>query len=60
MSMEEKFQALRDIIDNIGVDVEKCSQKNNRAAGQRVRKAMLDIKLLASDIRKQILESRKI
>lgn len=57
--MEAKYQQLKSIIENISVDVEKLS-KNNKSAGIRVRKAMLDIKNLASDIRKDILESKKV
>lgn len=58
--MEEKYQTLKKIVDDIALDVEKFNQKNNRSAGQRVRKALMDVKLLAAEIRKDILESRKI
>lgn len=57
--MEEKYQQLKSIIENISVDVEKLS-RNNKSAGIRVRKAMLDIKNLASDIRKDILDAKKV
>jgi hypothetical protein len=58
--MEEKYQTLKKIVDDIALDVEKFSQKNNRSAGQRVRKALMDVKIIASEIRKEILDSRKI
>jgi outer membrane murein-binding lipoprotein Lpp len=56
--MEAKYQQLKSLVDNLSVDVEKLS-KNNKSAGIRIRKAMLDVKNLAQDIRKDILEAKK-
>ena len=57
-AMEAKYQQLKSLVDNLSVDVEKL-MKQNKSAGIRIRKAMLDVKNLAQDIRKDILESKK-
>lgn len=58
--MEQKYKALKQLVDDLSIDVEKCTKNNNKSAGVRIRKAMLDIKQLAADIRKDILDSKKI
>jgi hypothetical protein len=57
--VEEKFEELKKIVGDLGVDVEKYSKKRNKSAGLRIRKYMVDVKDLATVIRKEILESRK-
>ncbi|MCS7028331.1 MAG: hypothetical protein NZ519_06140 [Bacteroidia bacterium] len=52
----EKFQKIYEIVTTIKDDVEKFYQKNNKAAGTRVRKAMQDLKSLAQQIRKEVQE----
>ncbi len=54
--MSEKFKKLKDIVASIEADVEKFYDKDNQAAGTRVRKAMQDLKVLAQDIRKEVQE----
>ncbi|MEQ8844612.1 MAG: hypothetical protein RIB58_07130 [Phycisphaerales bacterium] len=54
----EKYQQMKQILDSIAEDVEKL-QSGNKAAGTRVRTAMQDIKNLAQDVRKEVLELRK-
>ncbi len=54
----EEYQRLRKLVEEIGDDIEKA-QGGNKAAGTRVRKIMQDIKNLAQDIRKKILDMRE-
>lgn len=57
--VEEKFEELKKIVGDLGIDVEKYSKMRNKSAGLRIRKYMVDVKDLATVIRKEILESRK-
>lgn len=54
----EKYEQLKQILASIAEDVDKV-QAGNKAAGTRVRSAMQDIKNLATEIRKDVLELRK-
>ena len=56
MSMPE-FEQLKQAVDEAGEDVEKAIG-GNKAAGTRVRKKMQEIKNIAQEVRKKILESR--
>jgi len=56
--MLETYEALKSQIASIEDDVKKAAG-GNRAAGTRVRKEMQDIKNLAQDLRKKILEGRE-
>ena len=53
----QEYDSLRRLIEEIEEDVAKA-EGGNKAAGTRVRKAMQDIKNVAQDIRKKILEVR--
>ena len=53
--MKEQFETLKKIVAEIEIDVDKFNDKNNKSAGQRVRKSMQEIKVIAQDIRKHIL-----
>lgn len=53
----DEYQALKKLVDDIGDDVFKA-QGGNKAAGTRVRKAMQDIKNMAQEIRKKVLDLR--
>ena len=46
-----RFSEVRDLVLGLGDDFEKFYEKNNRAAGTRVRKGMQDLKIIAQDIR---------
>ena len=48
------YEQLKALVEGIQPDVDKFYNKNNKAAGTRIRKAMQDIKTLAQDIRKEI------
>ena len=54
----EEYQKLRTLVDEIAEDVYKAAG-GNKAAGTRVRKAMQDIKNVAQDVRKRVLEIRE-
>ncbi|MGD1915373.1 MAG: histone H1 [Phycisphaerales bacterium] len=54
----EKYNQMKQILDSVAEDMEKA-QSGNKAAGTRVRSAMQDIKNLAQELRKDVLEMRK-
>ncbi len=53
----EEYERLKSLVEAAEEDVAKA-EGGNRAAGTRIRKAMQDIKAIAQDIRKRILETR--
>lgn len=55
--MLEAYEQLKQLVGSIEDDVRKASG-GNKAAGTRVRKAMQDVKNLAQDLRKKVLEGR--
>lgn len=50
----KRFNELRDLVMSLEDDFEKFYDKENQAAGTRVRKGMQDLKNLAQDIRVQV------
>lgn len=56
--MLETYEQLKRLIAEIDEDVQKAAG-GNKAAGTRVRKQMQDIKNVAQDMRKQVLEARE-
>ena len=50
----KRFEQLRDLVMGLESDFEKFYDKNNQAAGTRVRKGMQDLKNIAQDIRKEV------
>jgi hypothetical protein len=54
----EKFNDLKGILDQMSVDIEKFYQKNQNAAGTRLRKALNDLRKKAAEIRKDIQDER--
>ena len=56
--MKSQFEELKKIIVDIEEDVNKFNDKNNKTAGLRVRKSMQDVKVLAQEIRKIILDKK--
>ena len=52
----EKFNELQAILDEAKADFEKFYDKGNKAAGTRVRKAMMDVKNKAQEIRNNVTE----
>jgi hypothetical protein len=55
--MSQNFENLVKAVNEARADVEKA-ESGNKAATSRVRKAMMDIKNIAQDIRKEMLEVR--
>lgn len=56
--MQEQFEELKRIVAEIELDVDKFNNKNNKSAGLRVRKSMLEVKNIAQSIRKFILDKK--
>lgn len=49
-----RFAQLKELVMGLEGDFEKFYDKNNQAAGTRVRKGMQDLKVLAQDIRTEV------
>jgi hypothetical protein len=56
--MNNNFSKLRDLVMSLESDFEKFYDKNNAAAGTRVRKGMQDLKNMAQDIRKEVQDMK--
>ncbi len=54
----EKFTKLQETLDGMKVDLEKFYEKNQNAAGTRLRKELNNLRKLAAEIRKGIQETR--
>lgn len=50
----EKFTQLKNLVSEMEADVEKFYDKQNAAAGTRVRKSLQDIKNLSQDLRLEV------
>jgi hypothetical protein len=55
--MLEAYEQLKDMISDVEEDVRKAAG-GNKAAGTRVRKTMQEVKNLAQEVRKKVLENR--
>jgi hypothetical protein len=55
--MSQHYERLVQVVNDARVDLEKA-EAGNKAATSRVRKAMQDVKNIAQDIRKEMLEVR--
>ena len=53
----EEYERLKNLVASVEQDLAKA-EGGNKAAGTRVRKAMQEVKSLAQEIRKRILEVR--
>jgi hypothetical protein len=49
-----RFGQVRGLVESLEADFEKFYDKNNQAAGTRVRKGMQELKNLAQDIRVEV------
>ena len=56
-NMSQNFDSLAALVDATRADIEKA-EAGNKAACTRVRKSMQDLKNLAQEIRKEMLENR--
>lgn len=52
----EKFQKVKELIDSVENDAKAFYEKGNKAAGTRIRNAMQQLKVAASDIRKEVTD----
>lgn len=52
----EKFNQLKELIASIEADADKFYNKNNKAAGTRVRTGFQKVKSLAQEIRNEVTE----
>jgi hypothetical protein len=52
----DKFNQIKALVDGITADADKFYNGGNSAAGTRIRKAMQDLKNLASEVRKEVTE----
>ncbi|MDX5349034.1 MAG: histone H1 [Hymenobacteraceae bacterium] len=52
------FSKLKDLVMSLESDFEKFYDKNNSAAGTRVRKGMQELKNMAQDIRKEVQDMK--
>lgn len=55
----ENFNELKALVNGIEHDLKKFFDKDNKAAGVRVRKTMQDIKTLCQKIRVEVSEQNK-
>lgn len=54
----QKFEQLKSLIASLEGDIDKFYNKQNGAAGTRLRKAMQDLKALAQEIRTEVQETK--
>ncbi len=54
----EKFTKLQETLDGMKIDIEKFYEKNQNAAGTRLRKELNNLRKMAADIRKEIQDIR--
>jgi hypothetical protein len=52
--MNNRFSEVRDLVMSMEDDFSKFYEKNNKAAGTRIRKGMQDLKTVAQDIRLKV------
>ncbi len=52
------YNNLKDLVTGMEADFEKFYDKGNKAAGTRIRKGMQDLKNMAQDIRKDVLDKK--
>jgi hypothetical protein len=54
----EKFEKLKEVKAAAEADATSFYDKGNKAAGTRLRNAMQELKVLATDIRKEVTEKK--
>lgn len=53
-----RFDEVKNLVMSLEGDFEKFYEKNNQAAGTRVRKGMQDLKTLAQNIRSEVQNTK--
>jgi len=56
--MLETYESLKNLVASVEDDLRKAAG-GNKAAGTRVRKTMQDVKNVAQELRKKVLETRE-
>lgn len=56
--MGTQLDQLNSLVQQANVEGDKFYGKNNKAAGTRLRKVLQEIKVLATDIRKDVTEKK--
>ena len=54
----QKFNQIKDLVNEAEAEAQKFYDKGNKAAGTRLRKAMLEIKNLAHEVRKEVVDMK--
>jgi hypothetical protein len=54
----ENYEVLKSLVHSLDEDMKKFTEKGNKAAGGRIRKAMQEIKTLAQAIRVEVQEMK--
>ncbi|MEO3405498.1 histone H1 [Mucilaginibacter sp. CAU 1740] len=54
-----KFKELQDVLNTVEQDAARFYEKGNRAAGTRLRNGLQQIKVLATEIRKDVTSLKK-
>ncbi len=54
----KRFDQIRDLVLSLESDFQKFYEKNNQAAGTRVRKGMQELKNLAQEVRVEVQETK--
>lgn len=54
----KRFEQLKELVDSLEADFSKFYDKENSAAGTRVRKGMQDLKNLAQEIRVEVQDMK--
>ena len=57
--MADRYQQLRDLVDSFEQDFSKFYDKQNKAAGVRVRKHMQELRQFAQDVRSEVQDRKK-
>lgn len=60
MELHQKLSQLKAIVHLAEEDLQKFTDKGNKTAGTRLRKSLLEIKEIAGEMRKEVLESKKV
>ncbi len=53
-----RFEEVKNLVMSLEGDFEKFYEKENQAAGTRVRKGMQDLKTMAQDIRSEVQDKK--
>lgn len=55
----KKFHEMKELVNTIEQDAVRFYDKGNKAAGTRLRNGLQQIKVLATDVRKEVIELKK-